>query len=497
MKYLIALLTAATGVLHLVVGFGLVGGAGTNWLLVLNGVGYLVLLILFWMASGNGGIIRWILLAYTLITLIGYFVISGFSSIGFGDTFTTVATIIKAIELLLVLLLLLYRGSQPVAVATPRPTAARTGPAVDASRMSQTIGTTAASASAGASTAAAAAAVTSVSMADRVAATVDEAIDDTADVVDDATDAVGDAVDYVGDKAEDAYDATADMADDAAGTVVDTAGDAVDYVGDKAEDAYDATADMAGDAADAVGDAAGAAVDTAGDAVDYVGDKAGDAYDATVDLAEDAASGPSNVIDYGSDAGLAGAGAAALMAADRVSDTGDVMDVSAAELNAAQLAAEPSAEEVRKELEEYLRSFGSSSEFRKEIEYIEGIGAAYGQKLRGMGINTIMDLVVNGATRVGRKHISDQSGISQSLILTWVNHVDLFRIKGVAQEYADLLEQSGVDTVVELAQRNPANLHKRMLEINEQKSLVRRAPHASEVQSWVEQAKNLRRLIHY
>ena len=515
MKYLIALLTAATGVLHLVVGFGLVGGPGINWLLVLNGVGYLVLLILFWMASGNGGIIRWILLAYTLITLIGYFLINGFTSIGFGDTLTTVATIIKAIELLLVLLLLLYRGSQPVAVATPRPTAARTSPGVDASRMSQTIGTTAASASAGASTAAAAAAVASVSMADRVAATVDEAIDDTADVIDDATDAVGDAVDYVGDKAGDAYDATADMAGDAydatadmagdaadaigdaAGAVVDTAGDAVDYVGDKAGDAYDATADMAGDAADAVGDAAGGVVDTAGDAVDYVGDKAGDAYDATVDLAEDAASGPSNVIDYGSDAGLAGAGAAGLMAADRVSDTGDIMDVSAAELNAAQLASEPTADEVRKELEEYLRSFGPSSEFRKEIEYIEGIGAAYGQKLRGMGINTIMDLVVNGATRIGRKHISDQSGISQSLILTWVNHVDLFRIKGVAQEYADLLEQSGVDTVVELAQRNPANLHKRMLDINEQKSLVRRAPHASEVQSWVEQAKNLRRLIHY
>ena len=114
-----------------------------------------------------------------------------------------------------------------------------------------------------------------------------------------------------------------------------------------------------------------------------------------------------------------------------------------------------------------------------------------------MGIATIMDLMVNGATRRGRKHISDESGISQSLILTWVNHVDLFRIKGVAQEYADLLEQSGVDTVVELAQRNPANLHKRMFEINELKSLVRRAPHASEVQSWVEQAKNLRRLIYY
>ena len=89
------------------------------------------------------------------------------------------------------------------------------------------------------------------------------------------------------------------------------------------------------------------------------------------------------------------------------------------------------------------------------------------------------------------------SGLTVSEILTWVNHIDLFRIKGVAEEYADLLEQSGVDTVVELAQRNPNNLFKRMNDINQEKKLVRRTPHLSDVQSWVEQAKNLKRLIHY
>ena len=98
---------------------------------------------------------------------------------------------------------------------------------------------------------------------------------------------------------------------------------------------------------------------------------------------------------------------------------------------------------------------------------------------------------------MGRKHLSERSGLSASQILTWVNHIDLFRIKGVAEEYADLLEQSGVDTVVELAQRNPNNLFKRMIDINEQKQLVRRTPHLSDVQSWVEQAKGLKRLIHY
>jgi len=160
-------------------------------------------------------------------------------------------------------------------------------------------------------------------------------------------------------------------------------------------------------------------------------------------------------------------------------------------------AHEPTSAELRAELEEYLRSFGGGSEFRKEIEYVEGIGPAVGAQLRSVGVATALDLMVEGATRRGRKHLSDRSGIAQSQILTWVNHIDLYRLKGVAKEYADLLEQSGVDTVVELAQRNPNNLFKRMNEINEQKKLVRRTPHLSEVQSWVEQAKSLKRLIHY
>ncbi|HNS39000.1 MAG: DUF4332 domain-containing protein [Anaerolineae bacterium] len=128
---------------------------------------------------------------------------------------------------------------------------------------------------------------------------------------------------------------------------------------------------------------------------------------------------------------------------------------------------------------------------------MEGIGAVYGQKLRAINVNTVLDLLLSGATRRGRKNLSDQSGISPSLILTWVNHADLFRIKGVGQEYADLLEEAGVDTVIELAQRNPANLHKRMIEVNDQKALVRRTPYASEVESWVEQAKQMRRAIYY
>jgi predicted flap endonuclease-1-like 5' DNA nuclease len=83
------------------------------------------------------------------------------------------------------------------------------------------------------------------------------------------------------------------------------------------------------------------------------------------------------------------------------------------------------------------------------------------------------------------------------LILKWVNHIDLYRVKGIGSEYAELLEQSGVDTVVELATRNPANLYQTLVSVNEAKKLVRKLPVLSQVEDWVNQAKNLPRVVSY
>ena len=83
------------------------------------------------------------------------------------------------------------------------------------------------------------------------------------------------------------------------------------------------------------------------------------------------------------------------------------------------------------------------------------------------------------------------------LILEWVNLADLMRIKGVAEEYSDLLEEAGVDTVAELARRNPENLHTKIMEVNEEKKLVRRPPRASMVKDWIKQAKCLPKVVEY
>lgn len=132
-----------------------------------------------------------------------------------------------------------------------------------------------------------------------------------------------------------------------------------------------------------------------------------------------------------------------------------------------------------------------------KLAEIEGIGEAYAQKMEAAGVTTIEKLLEEGASKKGRESLSEKSGISENLVLKWVNRADLARIKGIGSEFADLLEAAGVDTVPELAQRNAENLAAKLSEVNEEKKLTRRVPTAGEVANWVEQAKSLPRVITY
>ncbi len=128
---------------------------------------------------------------------------------------------------------------------------------------------------------------------------------------------------------------------------------------------------------------------------------------------------------------------------------------------------------------------------------VEGVGEKYAVKLKEAGIRSTEALLKAGATPKGRQELAAKAGIGEKLILEWVNHVDLFRIRGVASEYSDLLEEAGVDTVVELAQRVPANLFAKMAEANQAKKLVRKMPTEKQVADWVAQAKKMPRAVTY
>lgn len=133
----------------------------------------------------------------------------------------------------------------------------------------------------------------------------------------------------------------------------------------------------------------------------------------------------------------------------------------------------------------------------RSITSIEGIGPVYGQRLGNLGIRSVSGLLLRGATRKARKELAEASGIEESKILSFVNMADLFRIKGVCSQFAELLQTAGVDTVKELSTRNPENLFRTLAETNEDKKLTHIVPNLNQVKDFIEQAQKLAPAISY
>jgi predicted flap endonuclease-1-like 5' DNA nuclease len=128
---------------------------------------------------------------------------------------------------------------------------------------------------------------------------------------------------------------------------------------------------------------------------------------------------------------------------------------------------------------------------------IEGIGEVYAKKLLEADVPTTEALLEAGATPQGREALGEKTGIGHGLILKWVNRADLFRVRGIGEQYSDLLAAAGVETVLELAQRVPEHLQQSLVETNEAKKLVRHVPSLEHVAEWVEEARRLPRVVSY
>jgi len=128
---------------------------------------------------------------------------------------------------------------------------------------------------------------------------------------------------------------------------------------------------------------------------------------------------------------------------------------------------------------------------------IEGIGPRLAETLKREGIGSVEKLLEAGRTRVSRTKLANATGIDEDRLLRFINHADLMRVKGIGGEYAELLEAGGVDSVVELAQRNADRLHQQLVTVNEEKALVRTLPAASRVRAWIKQAKELARVVQH
>ena len=131
------------------------------------------------------------------------------------------------------------------------------------------------------------------------------------------------------------------------------------------------------------------------------------------------------------------------------------------------------------------------------IAKIEGIGPTYAEKLKAAGISNTGAYLEKAKDPAGRKALEKETGIDHKRILKWANMADLMRINGVGEEYSELLEAAGVDTVKELRNRNAANLTVAMKEANDEKKLVRQVPAQGNVEKWVAEAKELPPMMTY
>jgi predicted flap endonuclease-1-like 5' DNA nuclease len=128
---------------------------------------------------------------------------------------------------------------------------------------------------------------------------------------------------------------------------------------------------------------------------------------------------------------------------------------------------------------------------------IEGIGPVNAAKLNKAGVRGTNGLLKIGGTRKGRQDLAKATGINAKTILEWVNRADLFRVKGIGAQYSDLLEAAGVDTVPELAKRQPEALLEAMTKANNKLNKVNQMPGLSNIKAWIKNAKSLKRAVEY
>lgn len=131
------------------------------------------------------------------------------------------------------------------------------------------------------------------------------------------------------------------------------------------------------------------------------------------------------------------------------------------------------------------------------LKHIRGINQELADAFEKHGIATSEAFLAAARTPSNRRELAAKTQVDTRMILELANRCDLTRLKGVGGVYSDLLEETGVDTVRELAGRLGENLHKKILEVNEAKRLTLSPPTLDAVKNWIAQAKEMPAGIEY
>lgn len=130
------------------------------------------------------------------------------------------------------------------------------------------------------------------------------------------------------------------------------------------------------------------------------------------------------------------------------------------------------------------------------ITELHGVNKEISEKLKAAGLSNSDKLLAAMAEPQDRKAWAAKLEISERVLLELANRADLARVDGIGAAYSDLLEYAGVDTIAELATRNPDNLLQKLIDVAAEHG-IGRLPTQEEVYDWVAQAKDLGRGIYY
>ena len=131
------------------------------------------------------------------------------------------------------------------------------------------------------------------------------------------------------------------------------------------------------------------------------------------------------------------------------------------------------------------------------ISKIDGLAPQSAAKLKAVGIRTTEGLLKNAASAKARKALSAKTGIGERQLLEWANTAAMMSVPGISTGKAGLIRASGVNTVRELAMRNPGRLARAMREINDDKKFVRVFPSEKSLATLIENAGKLPHKISY
>ena len=132
-----------------------------------------------------------------------------------------------------------------------------------------------------------------------------------------------------------------------------------------------------------------------------------------------------------------------------------------------------------------------------ELKNLRDVDKKHVMRLEKEGIFNVDQMLELGKTPSSRQKLAEETGIPVEAILEFVKLADLSRIGGVKNVRARLYYDAGVDTVEKMAKWDPEKLRTYLIEFVNRTRFDGIAPLPKEVESTIEEAKKLPKIVIY